>query len=242
MSKQCNIVADLLPLYQDGVCSEDSRELVEAHLAGCADCRKLAEQMAAEITAPAKAEEIDALKEMKKAVRKGWKKAFLKGIAACLAALLLAFTGYFVWWYVNSYRFYAAFLNEKAAYDTAAWEGNAHAYTWHDERNLYYVGTPSLTRADGWAYLEPRNNSEAPDDFQYLAVNVCRGETEKYVFSININDNEDTRFFVVDRALNLIDYNESQAEEEVRAEFAECKETVRFLVDEAIKAWPFLGE
>lgn len=242
MSKECNIVADLLPLYQDGVCTEDSREFVAEHLSQCEACRKLAEQMAAEIAAPAKAEEIDVLKRIKKGVRKGWKKAFFKGIAACLAALLLAFTGYFVWWYVNSYSFYAAFLNEKMAYDTEAWDGNAHAYTWHDERNLYYVGTPSLTRADGWAYLEPRTNSDAPDDFRYLAVSVCRGENEKYVFSININDNEDTRFFVVDRTLNLIDYNESQAEEEVRAEFAECKETVRFLVDEAINAWPFLGE
>ena len=242
MSKQCNIVADLLPLYQDGVCSEDSRELVEAHLAECTDCRKLAEQLAAEITAPAKAEEIDALKRIKRGVRRGWKKAFLKGIAACLAALLLTFSGYFAWWYVKSYSFYAAFLNEETAYDTNGWEGNAHAYTWHDERNLYYVGTPSLIRADGWAYLEPRDNSEALDDFRYWAVSVGRGETEKYVFSININDNEAARYFVVDRTLNLVDYNKSQSEEEVQAEFAECKETVRFLVDEAIKAWPFLGE
>ena len=93
---RCGVIKDLLPLYADGVLSDESRELVEAHLAGCADCRKLAEQMAAEIAAPAKAEEIDVLKRIKKGVRKGWKKAFFKGIAACLAALLLAFTGYFV--------------------------------------------------------------------------------------------------------------------------------------------------
>ena len=242
MRNQCNIVADLLPLYQDGVCSQDSRELVEEHLAGCANCRRLAEQMAAEIAAPAKIEEIDALKGIKKGVRRGWKKAFFKGIAACLAALLLVFTGYFIWWYVNSYTFYAAFLSEKTTYDTEGWEGNAHAYTWHDDRYLYYVGTPSLIRADGWAYMEPRDNSDAPDDFRYLAVSIGRGETEKYVFGININDNEAARYFVVDRALNLIDYNTSHSEEEVRAEFDECKETVRFLVDEAIKAWPFMGE
>ncbi|MBR5381541.1 MAG: zf-HC2 domain-containing protein, partial [Oscillospiraceae bacterium] len=29
---------DLLPLYQDGVCSGESRRAVEEHLAGCADC------------------------------------------------------------------------------------------------------------------------------------------------------------------------------------------------------------
>jgi len=35
---QCNIVQDLLPLYHDGVCSDESRAYVEAHLTSCAAC------------------------------------------------------------------------------------------------------------------------------------------------------------------------------------------------------------
>lgn len=38
MKYQCEIIRDLLPLYQDGVCSEKSREAVEEHLAECAEC------------------------------------------------------------------------------------------------------------------------------------------------------------------------------------------------------------
>lgn len=39
MKLTCNIVQDLLPLYEDGVCSPDSRVAVEAHLKTCAACR-----------------------------------------------------------------------------------------------------------------------------------------------------------------------------------------------------------
>lgn len=38
----CGICADLLPLVEDGVASEDSRRAVEQHLAHCAACRRLA--------------------------------------------------------------------------------------------------------------------------------------------------------------------------------------------------------
>lgn len=31
----CEIIRDLLPLYFDGVCSEESRELIRFHIRGC---------------------------------------------------------------------------------------------------------------------------------------------------------------------------------------------------------------
>lgn len=45
MSKQCDIVQDLLPLYVDGACSESSAEMIKEHLEICADCRAIYEQM-----------------------------------------------------------------------------------------------------------------------------------------------------------------------------------------------------
>ncbi len=41
----CNIVKDLLPLYIDGCCSEESRAAVEEHLHCCAACRGALEAM-----------------------------------------------------------------------------------------------------------------------------------------------------------------------------------------------------
>ena len=39
MKLSCNVIRDLLPLYRDGVCADETRTLVEEHLAGCASCR-----------------------------------------------------------------------------------------------------------------------------------------------------------------------------------------------------------
>ena len=37
----CQVIQDILPLYTDGCCSEDSKNLVEEHLKTCDDCQKL---------------------------------------------------------------------------------------------------------------------------------------------------------------------------------------------------------
>ena len=43
----CNVIQDLLPLYIDGCCSEDSATMVRQHLAECAACQKLYNDMTA---------------------------------------------------------------------------------------------------------------------------------------------------------------------------------------------------
>lgn len=45
MKYPCAIIKDLLPLYTDGVCSEESRQAVMEHLKDCACCRKEYEKM-----------------------------------------------------------------------------------------------------------------------------------------------------------------------------------------------------
>jgi len=41
----CNVIRDLIPLYLDECCSEESRLLVEEHTAQCADCKALLEEV-----------------------------------------------------------------------------------------------------------------------------------------------------------------------------------------------------
>lgn len=41
----CNIIRDLLPLYEDGAVSEDTAQLVREHLEGCSACREEYERM-----------------------------------------------------------------------------------------------------------------------------------------------------------------------------------------------------
>lgn len=49
MKQECAMIADLLPLYADEVCSEESRKAVEEHLLQCESCRKALEQMRADM-------------------------------------------------------------------------------------------------------------------------------------------------------------------------------------------------
>ncbi len=42
----CDVIRDLLPLYQDQVCSAESTRVVREHLEECEECRKVAEKLA----------------------------------------------------------------------------------------------------------------------------------------------------------------------------------------------------
>lgn len=44
----CKVIEDLLPLYADGICSDDTKTVVEHHTAECSDCRKKLEAMTSE--------------------------------------------------------------------------------------------------------------------------------------------------------------------------------------------------
>lgn len=90
MSKQCEIVQDLLPLYVDSVCSEASAELVKEHVASCDGCREAYRKMAENTNE-------DVLQEEKKTVMVWYKRrvceviAWICGGAAALFCFLFSF-------------------------------------------------------------------------------------------------------------------------------------------------------
>lgn len=45
MKTSCSVIQDLLPLYAEDLAGEDSRRLVEEHLAACESCRKTLEEL-----------------------------------------------------------------------------------------------------------------------------------------------------------------------------------------------------
>lgn len=44
----CNMICDLIPLYIDSCCSNESKEVVEAHIKDCPSCRAVFESMSAD--------------------------------------------------------------------------------------------------------------------------------------------------------------------------------------------------
>ena len=90
MNYPCSVIQDLLPLYIDGVCSQESRKLVEAHLAECTVCGQILEEMKS--TAPAANRQTDlraaeVLKQIKKRINSRVARILLSaGLAAALVS------------------------------------------------------------------------------------------------------------------------------------------------------------
>ena len=91
---ECNIIRDLLPLYYDGICSEESRQAVAEHLESCGECRRVLEEMTAPLPEPVRQEhaaEAGAVKKISGEWRKSKWVARVKGAALAAAVCLTLF-------------------------------------------------------------------------------------------------------------------------------------------------------
>lgn len=93
MNISCGIIKDLLPLYHDGVCSEETKIIIEEHLKICDDCKSYLDNIDKEIlyysnTSKEEKAKINILKELRKRFIK--KKTFIVLISLlCVVALAL---------------------------------------------------------------------------------------------------------------------------------------------------------
>ncbi len=145
----CEVINDLLPLYCDGVCAEDSRRLVERHLKGCAYCRSVLEKMRDEcsIEYGRQEEGEHIIKGMAAVWKKSVWKSFLIGIAAASVLLLSALACYLL----TSWPFVC--IPPKQVEASAVVEGSR--YIVHlDTANRYKVPSVDLeTTEDGILYI-----------------------------------------------------------------------------------------
>lgn len=103
----CDVIQDLLPLYTDDCCSENSKHIVEAHLAECAECRKVQQEMRLPFMdnpalADAPAEQV--LKNGMRKVRK-----FLYRSLTIAAAIMIAVAALFLVWQLGSNFFHQSY-------------------------------------------------------------------------------------------------------------------------------------
>ena len=68
MSKNCDMIKDLLPLYADDVCSDESRKAVEEHIKECAECKGELEKLRRSVTVSPK-NDGEVLKRIKRRLR-----------------------------------------------------------------------------------------------------------------------------------------------------------------------------
>lgn len=83
MKVSCEIIKDLLPLYHDGVCSDDSRVMIEKHLLECQSCKAEFEAMNEAFfinNRDQNLHEAEAVKKLSRRWKKGMLKSLLKGV------------------------------------------------------------------------------------------------------------------------------------------------------------------
>lgn len=153
MKLPCSVVEDLLPLYHDGVCGDESSALVAEHLQDCPHCQELLTKLKDAATTPAP--HIDAaapMKSIRDAWTKGRKKSFLKGtvLAVVLCAVLAgAYYGLTRWKCIPV----PAEVLEVTEVSRLADGRIIYHLNVKDDKNLYFI--KFTTRADGSYYMTP---------------------------------------------------------------------------------------
>lgn len=86
----CNIIRDLIPLYIDGCCSEESGEEIRKHLENCCECKNIYEEMKTPVEAQKKAFTV------KPSVRiSQWKASILQSVLFLFSFLLITVGVYY---------------------------------------------------------------------------------------------------------------------------------------------------
>lgn len=259
MSKECKIVEDLLPLFHDGICSQESRQMVEKHLSGCENCKRLLTQMEGELIPPSdKDADMKPLEGINKAVKKGKKRALIVGISIALAVVFVLFGGISIWWYAWEYTYYIPFAEGREPHSIhwfdedgnigASFVEDASKFTWYDDTYRYDVEFPGFLSGNGRVEMTRLDNTED----EHISVYVSRLEGTKYVFHVSFAGDSHTwidegggkhwAYFMVDSEMNLyyLDHWTEDYRQGLEAKFEEYKDEVRTLVYEAMAMWPFL--
>ena len=238
----CAVIRDLLPLYAEGLCSEESRVLTESHLETCAECRKLYAHLPEEPEKIAVPEEGKALRKLNSKLRQN---RFTKMMAAVFCVLLVLFGVWNGVWYVREYRPYYALCE--------SWQGSSQGkgkqYVRQDENFDYTVKMPSyLSFGSGFIRVQPKeyhpvmtDENGNPEYVLCMFIWMTENGTE-YVVDIR-KGGAGNQFYMeglqIDRVLRYIPYENQTAEEIARARqmIDDHREEILALMDAAQKLW-----
>lgn len=166
----CEIIQDLLPLYCDEVCSEESRALIRSHIQTCDRCGEQLRLMSKPTGLETDAVDIAAAKAASEVWRKNKRRTFCRGIGAALALLLLLGAlgvGSFLWRHYRnscadgdweSMRAVIPVLNEDVVLgeiEATAQRGSYLAVACQSDAGLWYVGVfiPDSVFSDRWVCI-----------------------------------------------------------------------------------------
>lgn len=246
MKISCNVIEDLLPLYHDGVCSEDSRKMVEEHLRTCEKCGK----MKRELDREPELEQVDEKKAIQ-GIRKSIRKRTLRAVALGMVIVLLAAAcavaaGYESW--KREKQELLRFAEGKAAYviyrhigDSGLWDGNPEYWQWSAGDYRFKVIAADPFRGESVINVTPQDNSALTDDsaVPYIWIELKRNASGGYDYLVGVEKwtigLQET--FLVNRELELVEGTDAH-----QALLSGNQAEIRALIEAAEAQWPFLAE
>ena len=91
-TKLCKVIQDLLPLYIDNICSNESHRMVSEHIENCYECKKLYENMNQAVKQDSIELELDS-KQAFSAINHKWR---MKNVAVMFVSVVLTAIVFFV--------------------------------------------------------------------------------------------------------------------------------------------------
>lgn len=254
MKLSCNVVRDLLPLYHDGVCGDESRALVEDHLKECPDCTAILRELRGEIElAHGVPDDGAVLKKLEMNVRKGKKKAILLGAGAVLALVLLLTAGIYGHWYMDTRGFYLQGADgHEPHYDS-------NIYQWSEGDYYFRVEVPEHPGTGGSLYVHLITVQNAlnivPGEEITTWLNIGR-EEYTYLVGLEVRTRTQiageprlktevwTEYLMLDQELNLLyaDYMDEEDRARQNQVFMDYNQEIMEIIEAARTEWPFLTE
>lgn len=178
--EQCGVIQDLLPLVVDNVASQESQQLVEAHLSDCTECKALRNDMQREMRTGAAAEKDDRFIQLCLKVRKtlSWKRVLRTFIALALAVGLLAggiaYAQYkmYIDWQEYMPQQYSLSINENGLLQFEYASDGSHGYLgygygfYQKEKGVFYL-TPHIS---SWPQIFSKVDATRTDLFNDIRV------------------------------------------------------------------------
>lgn len=96
MKIACEVVKDMLPLYVDGVVSEESRKIVEEHLSECEECRAYYRSLQGSDMDDVVIKRMDEAASLKQIKRQILKKRIITGIVAVVVVAVVSVSAFYV--------------------------------------------------------------------------------------------------------------------------------------------------
>lgn len=130
MKLSCNIIRDLLPLYAEGMVSEDSRGVVEEHLCDCAPCRDALAELRQQTVVPTQTDTAP-LQHLERNIRRRRVNAAVLAILVTAAVLFSIFNYFYSPVYLSAEEAVAA-VTEKDGIVTVELSNRAEYCRWED--------------------------------------------------------------------------------------------------------------